>query len=246
MSSATNEGEVLPWWDDAHKDQESSVKWETLEHNGVLFPAPYEPLPVHVKMRYNGKELELPPPAEEVAGFYAAVSESEYAESALFNKNFFEDWKAVLKEHPPRDGTKVTSFELCDFRLMYDYFEEQRETRLSLTPEEKKEQKRVKNELEAPYTTCFLNGTKRRVGNFRVEPPGLFRGRGEHPKKGRLLARVRPEDITLNLSEGAPVPVPNVPGEWKAVIHDKTLSWLASWTENVNGNHKFVFLGLTR
>lgn len=27
------------------------------------------------------------------------------------------------------------------------------------------------------------------IGNFRVEPPGLFRGRGEHPKMGKLKAR---------------------------------------------------------
>lgn len=27
------------------------------------------------------------------------------------------------------------------------------------------------------------------VGNFRVEPPGLFRGRGEHPKMGMIKAR---------------------------------------------------------
>ena len=29
------------------------------------------------------------------------------------------------------------------------------------------------------------------VGNFRVEPPGLFRGRGEHPKMGLIKARCR-------------------------------------------------------
>lgn len=44
------------------------------------------------------------------------------------------------------------------------------------------------------------------VGNFRVEPPGLFRGRGEHPKMGMLKRRIFPEDITLNLAEGAPIP----------------------------------------
>jgi DNA topoisomerase-1 len=27
------------------------------------------------------------------------------------------------------------------------------------------------------------------VGNFRVEPPGLFRGRGEHPKMGMIKVR---------------------------------------------------------
>lgn len=33
-----------------------------------------------------------------------------------------------------------------------------------------------------------------------------------------------------------------MPGKWKKVIHDQTVTWLANWTENVNGQHKYVFL----
>lgn len=40
-----------------------------------------------------------------------------------------------------------------------------------------------------------------------VEPPGLFLGRGDHPKAGELKRRVMPEDVTLNLDEDAPVPL---------------------------------------
>jgi DNA topoisomerase-1 len=54
--------------------------------------------------------------------------------------------------------------------------------------------------------------------------------------------RVCPEDITLNIGEGATIPVPDMPGDWKAIQHDQTVTWLATWTENVNGNHKYVFL----
>jgi DNA topoisomerase-1 len=55
-----------------------------------------------------------------------------------------------------------------------------------MTSEEKKAAKKAKDDMEAKYTYCFLDGRKEKVGNFRVEPPGLFRGRGEHPKKGAL------------------------------------------------------------
>jgi len=41
------------------------------------------------------------------------------------------------------------------------------------------------------------------VGNFRVEPPGLFRGRGDHPKMGKLKARIYPRDITINIGEAS-------------------------------------------
>lgn len=57
-----------------------------------------------------------------------------------------------------------------------------------------------------------------------------------------MKLRVRPEDITINIAKGAKLPEPNVPGKWKKVIHDQTVTWLANWTENVNGNHKYVFL----
>ncbi|KAF8906505.1 hypothetical protein CPB84DRAFT_1844351 [Gymnopilus junonius] len=235
--------EVFRWWENnSDPNGDGSVKWTTLEHNGVIFPPPYEPLPSTVKMKYNGKSTDLPPEAEEVAGFYAALLETEHARDATFNKNFFDDWKTVMKKHPPRDGTKITSFDLCDFRPMFEHFEAEKAKKKAMTGEEKKAAKKAKDEMEAKYTTCLLDGRKEKVGNFRVEPPGLFRGRGDHPKKGALKFRVRPEDITLNIGEGAPIPVPNMPGKWKAIQYDNTVTWLANWTENINGNHKYVFL----
>ncbi|GJE92722.1 DNA topoisomerase 1 [Phanerochaete sordida] len=235
------EEEVYKWWE-AQQGGDGSEKWQTLEHNGVYFPPPYEALPRNIKLRYNGKPVDLPPAAEEVAGFYAALLEMDHAKDATFNKNFFEDFLQVLKKNPPRDGTKITKFELCDFRPMYEHFEAVKAQKKSMTTAEKKDAKAIKDALEAPYTHCVLDGRKEKVGNFRVEPPGLFRGRGEHPKKGRLKLRVRPEDVTINIGEGVPIPKPNVPGTWKAVVHDKTVTWLANWVENVNGNYKYVFL----
>ncbi|KAF8658271.1 hypothetical protein AX16_002047 [Volvariella volvacea WC 439] len=233
--------EVYKWWEEG-ANGDGSAKWATLEHNGVFFPPPYEPLPSNVKMKYAGKDVDLPPAAEEVAGFYAAMLETDHAKDAVFNKNFFEDWKTVLKEHPPRGGVKITDFSKCDFRPMFEYFEAEKAKKKAMSAAEKKALKKEKEEMEAKYMYCLLDGRKEKVGNFRVEPPGLFRGRGEHPKKGALKFRVRPEDITINIGADAPIPVPNVSGKWKSVQHDNTVTWLANWTENVNGNHKYVFL----
>lgn len=50
------EEEVFKWWEneaDPNGD-DGTVKWQTLEHNGVIFPPPYEPLPDNVKMKYKG------------------------------------------------------------------------------------------------------------------------------------------------------------------------------------------------
>ena len=68
-------------------------------------------------------------------------------------------------------------------------YEAEKAKKKALTNAEKKELKAAKDELEAPYTHCTLDGRKEKVGNFRVEPPGLFRGRGDHPKKGCLKVR---------------------------------------------------------
>lgn len=69
---------------------------------------------------------------------------------------------------------------------MYEYMAAEKEKKKALTTAEKKALKKEKDEMEAKYITCTLDGRKEKVGNFRVEPPGLFRGRGEHPKKGAL------------------------------------------------------------
>lgn len=69
---------------------------------------------------------------------------------------------------------------------MYEHFEAERARKKALSAAEKKEIKATKDEAEAKYVHCMLDGRKEKVGNFRAEPPGLFRGRGEHPKKGAL------------------------------------------------------------
>lgn len=89
-----------------------------------------------------------------------------------------------------RDGTKITNFEACDFRPMFEHFEGEKAKKKAMTAEEKKAAKKARDEMEAKYTTCLLDGRKEKVGNFRVEPPGLFRGRGDHPKKGALKVSV--------------------------------------------------------
>ncbi|BEI81445.1 hypothetical protein CcaverHIS002_0206050 [Cutaneotrichosporon cavernicola] len=229
------------WWEQ-EENADSSVKWTTFHHHGVLFPPPYEPLPKDVKMKYDGKTLTLPPESEEVAGFLAAMLETDHAQDAKFRENFFRDFKAMLAKYPPKEGVKVTSLEKCDFSGMFQYFETQKEKKKAMTKDEKKAIKEAKDKLEEPYLHAMVDGRKEKTGNFRAEPPGLFRGRGEHPRKGTLKHRLRPEDIILNISKDAPPPIPNIPGKWKAIQHDNTVTWLAHWKENVNGQSKYVFL----
>lgn len=49
-----------------------------------------------------------------------------------------------------------------------------------------------------------MDNHRERIANFKIEPPGLFRGRGNHPKMGMLKRRIMPEDIIINCSKWVP------------------------------------------
>jgi len=212
-------------------------KWTTLEHNGVIFPPPYKP---HgVKMLYNGQPVDLTPEQEEVATMFAVMKDTDYAGKPTFIDNFFTDWRKILgKNHI------IKKFELCDFTPIYEWHLREKEKKKQMTTEEKKALREEKLKQEEKYMWAVVDGVKEKVGNFRVEPPGLFRGRGEHPKMGKLKRRIQPSDITINIGKGAPVPECPIPGEsWKEIKHDNTVTWLAFWNDPISQkDFKYVFL----
>lgn len=241
------EEEEYRWWENP-TGGDGTKKWSTLEHNGVVFPPPYEPLPKNVKMKYDGVPISMAPEAEEVAGFFGGMLNSTLnVENPTFQKNFFHDFQDILKETggaKDKNGNKVPikEFSKCDFKPIFEHFEAERAAKKALTGAEKKALKAEKDEAEAPYMYCYWDGRKQKVGNFRVEPPALFRGRGEHPKTGHVKKRVAPEQITINIGEEAKVPPPPPGHRWKEVKHDQEGTWLAMWQENINGNYKYVML----
>lgn len=54
--------------------------------------------------------------------------------------------------------------------------------------------------------------------------------------------RVYPEQITINIAKDAKVPEAPAGHNWKEIVHDNTVTWLAYWKENINDNFKYVFL----
>ncbi|KAL8692522.1 MAG: hypothetical protein Q9218_002467 [Villophora microphyllina] len=244
---AEDEEEEYRWWEDPTKG-DGTTKWTTLEHAGVIFPPPYEPLPKNVKMLYDGKPVSMAPDAEEVATFFGSMLNSTHnVENPTFQKNFFADFREILDKTggaKDRDGNKVNvkEFAKCDFKPIFEYFDAQRAEKKALPAAEKKRIKAEKDAVETPYQYCMWDGRKQKVGNFRVEPPGLFRGRGEHPKTGKVKKRVAPEQITINIGKGAPVPPAPEGHHWKEVKHDQEGTWLVMWQENINKAYKYVML----
>ena len=241
------EDEEEQWWNEPMKG-DNSIKWKTLEHSGVTFPPAYQPLPNSVKLKYDGVPLKLHPEAEEIATFYGSMLHSKHnVENATFNKNFFEDFSEVLNKtghgkDPSGKKIRIKQFEKCDFKDIFSHFQALSEAKKSRTKDEKKAEKVDKEAAEKPFQFCKWDGKTQKVGNFRVEPPSLFRGRGAHPKTGRVKKRVLPEQITINISKDSKVPDPPAGHKWKEVKHDQTGTWLATWQENINGAYKYVML----
>ena len=219
----------------------SEIMWTQLEHHGVLFPPEYEP---HgVPLTYDGKDVYLEPHEEEVATFFAVMKETDYAFKPVFQQNFMDGFRQILKGGK---NAYITDFEKCNFQKIYDWDFARREKIKARTSEEKKQIKLEKDKAEEKYMWASMNGKREQVGNFRVEPPGLFRGRGEHPKMGRIKRRIQPEDIIINIGKDAKVPEPPAGHRWKEVRHDQTVTWMAGWNDSINTKDwKYVQFGAT-
>uniref|UniRef100_A0A8C6TDZ7 DNA topoisomerase I n=1 Tax=Neogobius melanostomus TaxID=47308 RepID=A0A8C6TDZ7_9GOBI len=231
------EEEKWKWWEEERYTDGS--KWRFLEHKGPVFAPPYEPMPDKVKFFYDGKPMKLSAPAEEVATFFAKMLEHEYTTKDIFRKNFFKDWR---KEMTPEEKSKITDLNKCDFSDMSAFFKAQSEARKQMSKEEKQKIKEENERILQEYGFCIMDNHKERIGNFRIEPPGLFRGRGDHPKMGMLKRRIRPQDIIINCSKDSKIPKAPPGTKWKEVRHDNKVTWLVSWTENIQGSIKYIML----
>ncbi|KAL6212863.1 hypothetical protein ACLB2K_018078 [Fragaria x ananassa] len=156
--------------DHASTKSDNKQKWTSLVHNGVIFPPPYEP---HgVKMLYNGKQVDLTPEQEEVATMFAMMTDTDYARKKRFRDNFWMDWRKFLGEKHV-----IQELDACDFQPIYEWWCQEKEKKKQLSAEEKKAAKEEKSKQEEKYKWAVIDGVKEEVQSFRVEPPGLFRGR---------------------------------------------------------------------
>uniref|UniRef100_F6WE33 DNA topoisomerase I n=1 Tax=Ornithorhynchus anatinus TaxID=9258 RepID=F6WE33_ORNAN len=151
-------------------------------------------------------------------------------------KNFFKDWR---KEMTNEEKSNITNLSKCDFNHMSQYFKAQSEARKQMSKEEKQKIKEENEQLLKEYGFCVMDNHRERIANFRIEPPGLFRGRGNHPKMGMLKRRIQGWGVFCDYSKVPPPP----PGHrWKEVRHDNKVTWLVSWTENIQGSIKYIML----
>ncbi|CAF0772272.1 unnamed protein product [Didymodactylos carnosus] len=231
------EEDIWRWWEE--EKYTDGRKWTTLDHRGPVFAPPYEPLPNNIKFSYNATHVKLSEPAEEIMTFYAKMLDHDYTKKQAFNTNFMTDWR---KSMTPAERELIKDIRKCDFTQVCQYFKELTEQRKAMTKEDKKVIKEENEKLRTTYGFCMWDKHRQPIGNYKIEPPGLFRGRGEHPKMGSVKKRIMPEDVIINCGKDSAVPKPPEGHRWKEVRHDNKVSWLVMWTENIRGNNKYVML----
>ena len=84
------------------------------------------------------------------------------------------------------EASVITDFSKCDFTSIHAYYKERSEERKQMTKEQKAAIKADNEKIVEEYGWCMIDGHKEKIGNFKIEPPGLFRGRGDHPKQGKI------------------------------------------------------------
>jgi len=232
-----------------------SFKWNTLEHMGPLFPADYKP---HGKpLKYKDQLIELTSEQEEAAMLYAKYITTEYIENKTFNKNFWNDWKKILGKN-----SEIQSLEECDFTEYKKIIDDEKEIAKNIIDPNVVNQKVEKNKEddvddvtmarvvynitpteEDKYKVAIVDGNVQPVGNYRMEPPGIFLGRGTNPNIGKIKRRIYPEDVTINIGKEAKIPLTLDKHKWGKIIHDRRVEWLASWKDIITGKTKYLWLG---
>ena len=221
-------------------------QWQIFRHNGPLFPPEY--IPHQKPIIFKGEEIILPPLAEEYASLYSKYINTEYIEKPKFNKNFFKDFRKVLP-----DNLKNSVIEDFDFSIIKEHIDRENEKKKEMSKEEKEAIKKRQDVQEEPYKYCVINGAQQKVGNYKIEPPGIFLGRGEHPKLGMIKRRIYPKDIILNLDKEAPIPKIQIKNmsedelrnqKWGDIIHDNSVIWLATWKDNITNKNKYIFTSM--
>lgn len=222
------------------RNRSKRTQWKRLKHNGPLFPDEYKRLPRNVSLLYKGRKVALSKKAEEAASLYAKVIRDKISKRKRFQEHFFEDWKDVMT---PAEKKRITDFKSCNFELIHYSLLERANLKRERERKDKASILKKKQQEREKYGFCTMDGKKQAIANYKIEPPSIFRGRGENKLKGRIKPRVLPGDVTINIGKGERIPKPSTSGSWKEVIHDNKLSWTAAWTDKLTRKKKYIYTG---
>ena len=232
---------------------------QSLKHNGIYVPA-YELKGFKVKIQ--GQTIPLTVKSEQMAAAWVRKRQSASPPDRVFMRNFMREFLEQLKTENPQLGflhsfaseylKRIESQELTavcdpdapihgeiDFTEIKNYLEQDKQNKLSLTKETKKQQaaeRKAKREaLKEQLGYAEVDGQKLEIANWTAEPSCLFAGRGDHPQRGKWKEGPSREDIILNLSPDAPKPA-----GWKTTWEPDKM-YVAKWVDKLTGKVKYVW-----
>lgn len=236
----------------------NTVKWKTLEHNGLLLAPKYRPLPKNVMIKYNGVPTPLDSTntnnqfnvsAEEAMTFFAMKIEQDerlqkknskrksVLEDKKFIENFWNDWKIILGK-----SSIIKDFKKVDFTPVKKYISEraelEKEEKKRLSKEEKAEIKEQKEEIKRKYGSAKIDGKKILIGGLVIQPPNVFIGHGNAPLRGKIKGRIEKKDVVLNMSKEF---FPKFEG-WKDLVSDHNATYLAYYFHPLTRERVYVWL----
>ena len=214
-------------------------KFSTLTHQGPLFPKPYQAFGAVILVK--GQTLKLDAKQEEMAWAWAAKLETPYVQDKVFQKNFWSDFKKLFPVEV--QGSKFP--EDWDFTKLNAEILSIREKNKQKTKAQKDAEKADREALRAIYGKAVLNDQEVDLGNYIVEPAGIFMGRGKHPKRGLWKVQATPEDVIINTTDLTKVPKAPEGHSWKAVVTNKCALWASCWYENVTSVQKRIMFAPT-
>ena len=214
------------------------MKWQKLQHNGILFPPDFESKGIRIKIR--GESVSLDILQEEMIYQWAKKKDTPYVQDKVFQKNFVTDFAKTFN-----GKYKNLTLSEIDFSNPFKIVDKEKDAKELLTKEQKKalaaKRKEIREEMKTKFGMAIMDGKEVEVANYMAEPPGIFIGRGEHPMRGKWKPKVSAKDVTLNLGKEANVPK----GNWGKIVHEKDSMWMASWTDILTEKRKYVWLADT-
>tara|TARA_Y100000590_G_scaffold280437_1_gene315071 strand:- start:18122 stop:19792 length:1671 start_codon:yes stop_codon:yes gene_type:complete len=214
------------------------MKWQKLQHNGILFPPDFESKGIRIKIR--GESISLDILQEEMIYQWAKKKDTPYVQDKVFQKNFVADFAKTFN-----GKYKNLTLSEIDFSNPFKIVDKEKDAKELLTKEQKKalaaKRKEIREEMKTKFGMAIMDGKEVEVANYMAEPPGIFIGRGEHPMRGKWKPKVSAKDVTLNLGKEANIPK----GNWGKIVHDKDSMWMASWTDILTEKRKYVWLADT-
>lgn len=190
-------------------------KFKTLEHNGVIFTQPFKP---------NGRKLNnepLTPLAEEMLYQFTGKLETVYVNNPTFIKNFYKCLKPELTE-----TQQLLKFP-DDYQQLFSELKQDIQEHKEHMESTKEERKQRSVELKEKYGFAYVDGVKQPLGNYIIEPPGIYVGRGNSPLMGLWKYRTEQKDIVLNYVGQNPPP-----GDWK-IEHNRNVLYIAYYNIDV-------------